>query len=139
MTRDKPVPPEANQFQPGRSGNPRGRPRKAKSDLAGILRDALEARTEQGGKRMTKLEAAVRKIADSAAAGDPKMLQMLLAELRRIDGGAEPHDCMDVVRAQMENAHEEFMARLQKLRDDHERQEQAKEEPSGPAARDGQA
>ena len=77
-------PPKHAQFKKGQSGNPRGRP-KGSRNLAGLLKEALEARSEAGDGQMTKLEAAVKQIADNAAAGDPKMLQMLLAELRRLE------------------------------------------------------
>lgn len=114
----RPQPPKHAQFQKGKSGNPRGRPKGARN-LSGLLKEALAARVDQGGQQMTKLEAAVTQIADHAAAGDARILQMLLAELRRLEPGAAavpPHDCMDVVRAEMRTARDTFLARMEKLR-----------------------
>jgi hypothetical protein len=114
-------PPKHTQFQKGKSGNPCGRP-KGSRNLSGLLKQALEARVEHDGEPMTKLEAAVKQIADNAAAGDPRILQMLLAELRRLEPASEsapPHDCFDVVRAEMKNAREEFLAKFARLQASH--------------------
>jgi len=114
----RPQPPKHSQFQKGKSGNPRGRP-KGSRNLSGLLKDALAARVEQGGQQMTKLEAAVTQIADHAAAGDARILQMLLAELRRLEPAAAatpPHDCMDVAREEMRTARNDVLAKLAKLR-----------------------
>lgn len=114
-----PQPPKHSQFKKGQSGNPRGRPKGARS-LSGLLKEALEARIEQNGQSMTKLEAAVRQIADNAAAGDPRILQMLLAELRRLEPAAAavpPHDCMEVARVWMREAREQFFAKLARLQE----------------------
>ncbi|MGD0190008.1 MAG: DUF5681 domain-containing protein [Rhizomicrobium sp.] len=107
--------PTGKPFAKGRSGNPKGRPKGSKN-LAGILKEALEATVTEDGARITKLEATVKKIADSAASGDPRMIQMLLAELRRLQPVDAEHDCMAVVRTQMESAKEELLAKLKKLR-----------------------
>jgi len=111
-----PAPPKHSQFQKGKSGNPRGRPRGSRN-LSGLLKEALEARVE--GKQMTKLEAAVKQIADHAAAGDARILQMLLAELRRLEpatAAVPPHDCMDVIRDEMKDVRATFLAKLERLR-----------------------
>jgi hypothetical protein len=129
--------PPGTPFEKGKSGNPRGRPKGARG-LSGLLKEALEVRVTEDGKEISKLEAAVRRIADSAAGGDPRMLQMLLAELRRLEPTRPepaPHDCMDVVRVQMARARDEFRAKLAKYRVDEEREE---EEESRDAARNQQ-
>lgn len=110
--------PPGTPFEKGKSGNPRGRPKGARG-LSGLLKEALEVRVTEDGQEISKLEAAVRRIADSAAGGDPRMLQMLLAELRRLEpqwSEPAPHDCMDVVRVQMKGARERVRAKLEKLR-----------------------
>ena len=120
------LPPPGTRFEKGKSGNPRGRPKGARG-LSGLLKEALDARVVEGGQEISKLEAAVRRIADSAAGGDPRMLQMLLAELRRLEPShAEPapHDCMDVVRQQMNGAKEELLRKLGKLRTHVEREQE---------------
>ncbi len=65
-------PPRAWRFRPGQSGNPRGRPKRAHG-LGAVVARALGERveaTENGRKRrITKLEAAVTQLANSAAKG----------------------------------------------------------------------
>jgi hypothetical protein len=119
--------PPGTPFEKGKSGNPKGRPKGARG-LSGLLKEALEVRVvEEDGKEISKLEAAVRRIADSAAGGDPRMLQMLLAELRRLEPSRPepaPHDCMDVVREEMKGAHARLTEKLAKLRAHMEREEE---------------
>ena len=76
-------PPAAFRFPPGRSGNRRGRPRKARH-LGALVAEALRERTavaDGGGhvRRFTKLEATVRQIVDGAAAGDARSIKLLFA------------------------------------------------------------
>ena len=65
--------PKNGKFQPGRSGNPKGRPRKANS-VGEAVRDALAAKVtiNEGGKRkrMTKRDAAATQWANKSASGD---------------------------------------------------------------------
>jgi hypothetical protein len=75
-------PPLATRFRPGRSGNPRGRPKGARS-LAAVVASTLAERiaiTEDGHrKRITKLEAAVKQLVNRAALGEARSMQLLLA------------------------------------------------------------
>ncbi|MGA7324132.1 MAG: DUF5681 domain-containing protein [Rhodomicrobium sp.] len=75
-------PPLATRFRPGTSGNPRGRPKGARS-LATVLASTLAERvvvTENGRrKRITKLEAAVKQLVNRAASGEPRSMSLLLA------------------------------------------------------------
>jgi hypothetical protein len=86
-------PPRHTQFEPGRSGNPRGRPRGAKN-LNTLLNKALNELvvvTESGGRRkISKREAIVTQLVNGSAKGDFKAIQILLAMLRDIEGHAEP-------------------------------------------------
>jgi hypothetical protein len=83
-------PPKAYQFKPGQSGNPAGRPpgvkRLAALGLADLLAEALGARTTiriQGRRRkVTKLEAMTRRLADRAAAGDARIVKLLIDQIR---------------------------------------------------------
>ena len=63
----------SGKFQPGRSGNPKGRPRKANS-VGEAVRDALAAKVtiNEGGKRkrITKRDAAATQWANKSAPGD---------------------------------------------------------------------
>jgi hypothetical protein len=86
-------PPRHTQFEPGRSGNPRGRPLGAK-DLKSLLNKALNELvvvTENGGRRkISKREAIVTQLVNGSAKGDFKAIQILLGMLRDIEGHAEP-------------------------------------------------
>ncbi|HKN30695.1 MAG TPA: DUF5681 domain-containing protein [Roseiarcus sp.] len=90
-------PPRAWRFRPGQSGNPRGRPKRAHG-LGAVVARALGERveaTENGRKRrITKLEAAVTQLANSAAKGDLRATQLVLA-LYRDDPGRSALDAAE--------------------------------------------
>ena len=74
-------PPKATQFQPGKSGNPRGRPKGAKNaaTMANLALDQKIPVTEKGvHRRMSVREVAFRRLAEKAVAGDLKTLAFLL-------------------------------------------------------------
>jgi hypothetical protein len=74
-------PPRANQFKPGKSGNPKGRPAGAKSE-ATILQDLLQhkIRLSERGKtrKITLHEAILRRIAEDCLKGNTKSAAFLL-------------------------------------------------------------
>lgn len=78
-------PPKHSRFQPGRSGNPSGRS-KGKMNLATVLARELAERvtiTERGRTRtITKLEATVKQLVNSAATGNPRAMQLLMTLAR---------------------------------------------------------
>jgi hypothetical protein len=82
-------PPRHSQFGKGHSGNPRGRA-KGSSNLSTLLDSALNERvivSENGKrKRISKREAILKQLVNKAASGDPKSIQMLLTELRLVEG-----------------------------------------------------
>ncbi len=90
-------PPKAYQFKPGQSGNPKGRP-KAKPSLAGVLEEALAQRTTirvQGrARKVTKLEAMTRKLADMAVQGDARVVKLLLDRIREAEERAAEEPTM---------------------------------------------
>jgi len=75
-------PPIVTRFRPGQSGNPRGRPKGARS-VSGVIAAALSERvavTENGQRRhISKLEAAVKQLVNRAASGEIRATQLLLA------------------------------------------------------------
>jgi hypothetical protein len=75
-------PPASSQYQPGQSGNPKGRP-KGTRNVSSMARDALERAVNVTVKRtwrkMTVRKAAYLRVAERAAAGDAKALDYLLS------------------------------------------------------------
>jgi len=73
-------PPKRNRFRKGQSGNPKGRP-KGKLNLATLLERAqleLVIVNENGTRRkVTKIEAACKQLANKAASGDLIALKLL--------------------------------------------------------------
>jgi uncharacterized protein DUF5681 len=85
-------PPKAHQFKPGQSGNPKGRPKGAKSE-ATILRDLLHERIEvqQAGRsrKIPTIQALLLRCRNAALKGDLKALAFLLNRYGLVEG-AEP-------------------------------------------------
>jgi hypothetical protein len=71
----------SNQFQKGRSGNPKVRPKKNKN-IYGLIKKVFEERVTVKGpgrtRSMTKLEAALVQLANKAANGDIKALREVI-------------------------------------------------------------
>jgi hypothetical protein len=78
-------PPKRTRFQKGLSGNPKGRPR-GKRNFATVLAETLrqEMVIKENGvrKTVTKLEAALIKLANRAASGDLNATRLLIALVR---------------------------------------------------------
>ena len=87
-------PPLHSRFQPGRSGNPRGRPKAAKG-LNTIVRETLTqkvaVRTAAGEKKISRIEAVLQKTVEQAMKGNPRAL----AELIKLYGNAVPDEKQD--------------------------------------------
>ena len=85
-------PPQHTRFQPGKSGNPQGRPKGAKN-LATIVNNAIKEKvvvTENGKrKKKSKLEVAIMQLVNKAAVGDHKALTQLLSLVQIIENRAE--------------------------------------------------
>jgi hypothetical protein len=78
-------PPSDTRFKPGQSGNPGGRPKRAKN-FATAIEDELRARvtvTENGVRRkVSKREVIAKRLVNRAAEGDLRALPLLLNETR---------------------------------------------------------
>jgi hypothetical protein len=103
-------PPKATQFKPGTSGNPRGRPKEAKT-LEDVLYKRFFAKVSvrENGKtrRLTVLEIIIGRLAKGAADGDMKSIAMALKLLGRLQRpGAEADqgavDALDADRIVLE-------------------------------------
>jgi hypothetical protein len=74
-------PPEHTRFRKGRSGNPKGRPKATESfaRLAGrVLNEKVVIRENGERRRITKLQAALKQLANKAAAGDARAIRDVL-------------------------------------------------------------
>jgi Family of unknown function (DUF5681) len=87
-------PPKASRFAPGKSGNPRGRPKGSRS-VGGILNGIMSQKVtvSEGGRtrRVSRLEVMLLRLANDAARGDARVTKLLLELNDRygqpIDGG----------------------------------------------------
>jgi Family of unknown function (DUF5681) len=86
-------PPRHSRFEPGQSGNPRGRPPGSKN-LSSLLKKALDEPVivveNNRRRRIAKREAIVKQFVNQSAKGDLKATQLLLSILRDLEGRAEP-------------------------------------------------
>jgi hypothetical protein len=113
-------PPRHTRFEPGRSGNPRGRPPGAKN-MKTLLSKALNELvvvTEPGGRRkVTKREAIVTQLVNRSAKADYKAIQILLGMLRDIEGNTDAHSS----DAAFTEADQQIIQRIRsRLRDEKE-------------------
>jgi hypothetical protein len=78
-------PPEKSRFKKGQSGNRRGRPR-GSLNMATVLERTLREKVviNENGKRktVTKLEGAIKQVANQAASGEPRAIQLLTTLVR---------------------------------------------------------
>ena len=104
----------AGTFKAGVSGNPRGRPRKARTvddAIAEAMREAV-AVTENGRRRkITKLNATAKQIANQGASGDLRAGKMALDLAQRAEEKAA--EARARAPAKLKESDEEIVARLQ--------------------------
>jgi hypothetical protein len=85
-------PPRQHQFQPGQSGNRKGRPKGVKNTST-LLREILDRKVEMRSagvrRRISVREAMLTRFAESALKGDIKSAAFLLQRYDMIDGGNE--------------------------------------------------
>jgi hypothetical protein len=113
-------PPRHTRFEPGRSGNPRGRPPGAKN-MKTLLSKALNELvvvTEPGGRRkVTKREAIVTQLVNRSAKADYRAIQILLGMLRDVEGDTDAHSS----DAAFTEADQQIIQRIRsRLRDEKE-------------------
>ena len=82
------LPPKQHRFKPGRSGNPKGRPKGSKNEatiLSMILNRKIEIRESGISRRITVLEAVLLKFTEEALRGNPRAATFLLDRYRPPD------------------------------------------------------
>ena len=98
-------PSKAAQFKKGISGNPRGRP-KGKRNLATVLQQTLNEMVviEENGKKrtVTNLEAAIRRLVNSATSGDMQAFRALSALTLSAENSAMPETSADLAKQDRE-------------------------------------
>ena len=86
-------PPRHSRFEPGQSGNPRGRLPGSKN-LSSLLKKALDEPVivveNNRRRRIAKREAIVKQFVNQSAKGDLKATQLLLSILRDLESRVEP-------------------------------------------------
>jgi hypothetical protein len=79
-------PPKRSQFKPGKSGNPRGRPKGSRS-MGAVLQDVVRQKvtvTEgDRSRRVPLLDVIFRRLAADAARSDPRAVKLLVSLLER--------------------------------------------------------
>jgi hypothetical protein len=74
-------PPVASRFAPGKSGNPKGRPKgclNLATTVANTLRETVVINENGRRREITKLEAAIKQLVNKAASGDIRALRQLV-------------------------------------------------------------
>jgi hypothetical protein len=105
-------PPKATQFKPGRSGNPKGRPKGPRS-IGAILRDVIAQRVPvaEGGKtrRLPALEVMLRRLVNEAMRSDPKAIKLLLTLVERYTESTELEPHLDELLADDQEILKQFV------------------------------
>jgi len=82
-------PPKHTQFQPGQSGNPRGRKpgnRNFKTDLTEELQTAITVREGGTVKSVTKQQALIKRAMEAALKGDPRAIHFIVSAIAKFIG-----------------------------------------------------
>lgn len=103
-------PPKQSQFQPGQSGNPRGRPKDARG-LGTIIRKAMDekvlVRTNGKERKVRRVEAMIYRLQEQALKGDIRALDKLLGYYQQlVPEDRPPSD----VTPQLSKSDEEILA-----------------------------
>lgn len=103
MEGDKPGykrPPRATRFKQGRSGNPKGRPKGARSlktDLANLMEKRLRIREDGEQRHVSGQELMLLKLFEKAAKGDIKATTQIIGMVMRLDASEPPEKEPEIV------------------------------------------
>jgi hypothetical protein len=105
-------PPKVTQFKPGHSGNPRGRPKGARS-IGAVLQDIIRQKISvtEGGKtrRLPALEVMLRRLVNDSLKGDQKALKLLLSLVDRYSESSESETHLDELLSEDEAIMQRFL------------------------------
>ena len=111
-------PPKSTRFQPGQSGNPRGRPKgtkNLKTDLIEELQEKIEIREGNRSRKVTKQRAFVKALTNGSIKGNARSASLLLSTMIRVlDTGANDIEVSDEITADEAEILREFEARLRR-------------------------
>ena len=85
---NKEDPSDRGRFRPGRSGNPRGRPkgpRSIRSELAGILKERIGVREGGKHKRISRQHALLLKLLEKALGGDIRAATTIINNMLKLE------------------------------------------------------
>jgi hypothetical protein len=109
-------PPRHTRFQPGRSGNPKGRPKGSKNFSTLFSEELAKPVTlTEGGKRrrMPKRQALAKQVINRALSNnDSKATAQALDQIRRIEGSVEGFVAIDVSRPENKLVMESIVRRI---------------------------
>src|SRR5208282_3112601 len=80
-------PPTSKRFAKGKSGNPSGRakgPRQVETQLMKALNEPVVVNENGERKQITNIEAMLKQLVNQGASGNPRAIQMLLAQVRSV-------------------------------------------------------
>nr|WP_281719418.1 DUF5681 domain-containing protein [Nitrosomonas nitrosa] len=107
-------PPKHSQFQPGQSGNPKGRPKgltNLKTDLTEELGESILIREGEHRRRVSKQRAMVKSLFVRAANGDTRALRLAFDLTSRLIGAEQELEVPDQLSAEEEEVLAQYLAR----------------------------
>ncbi len=111
-------PPRHTRFQPGRSGNPRGRPKgtnNLKTDLMEELGEKILVREGEHSRRVSKQRAVVKSVVNRALKGDARLnAQLISMMMRLLDTGEGAPEVAEPLRDDDREILREFESRVRR-------------------------